>query len=143
MKKPLAIILLILGGAVAITLIAFATAITFVVMALFIPAEGAWILYTLMAMLLFLISYSFKFPRDFFKNKYNVNAPVFIICVCAPSLIAAEISNLMYTPSISEGSTVDSTAVRLIFWLIITGVFTFWMIVHATVAAIGKHRMKQ
>lgn len=140
MNKLWAIVLLILGSAVITTIISLVSGLIFIVMALMIPVEGAVVLYILMAMFLFLASYPSMYPRNFFKKKYNVNAPVFTLCVCAPSLIAAEIVNLVY---IYEPSVKASLAFPLILWLSTVGVFTVWMIVHATVAAMAKHRTKQ
>ena len=138
MKKPLAILLLILGGMVMITLIAFITGVIFLIMAGMIPASGGWVLYTAAAMFLFLVSYPFKFLRDYFKKDHGVNAPVFTVCFCAPSLIAAGAANLFYSPA-ADDSEVVSVEALLMFWLIITAVFTVWMIVHACVAAYKHH----
>lgn len=140
MKKPWAIVLLILGGAAITTIISLATGLVFIAMSIMIPVEGALVLYILLAMFLFLVSYPFVYLRDFFKKKYNVNAPVFTICVCAPSLIAAEIVTLVYIAEPSENS---SLALPLIFWLGTTAVFTFWMIVHACIAAARRQWMKR
>ena len=142
MKKALAILLLILGGAVTITLVDLATAVFFIMMGLIIPAEGGWALYTMAVMFLFLVNYPFKFLREYCKKKYKINAVVFIICFCAPSLIAAEAANLLYEPPAVDTSKYISSDVVLIFWLIITAVFTFWMIVQSCVIAYKVHRDK-
>ena len=141
MKKPLAILLLILGGAATITIIALVTGIVFLIFAMMIPASGGWVLYTAAAMFLFLASYPLYFLRDFFRQKYKVNAAVFIICFCAPSLIAAELANLLYTPTVEDTSVIPIST-RIIFWLVIAAVFTFWTIVHTCVEAYRIHRNK-
>lgn len=143
MKKPLAIVLLILGGAVTLSFIVLLTAILFFIIALILPVGGEWALYAIITVFLFLASYAFKYPREYFKKKFNLNPVVLIVCICAPSLIAAVTVNIMYTPGMIDnvGFFTGEAAIR--FWLIITAVFTFWMIVHAGVAAFKKYRMKK
>ena len=142
MKKLLAILLLILGGAAVITLITLVTSVFFLILASMLPAEGGWALYTVAAMFLLIASYPFKFLREYFKIKFNVNAAVFTVCFCAPSLIAAETANLLYTPAETDDLLI-SVDVVLIFWLVITAVFTLWMIVHAVVENLNKLRLNR
>ena len=137
MKKPLAMILLVLGGAAATVVVALVTGVIFIILASMIPAEGGWVLYTAAAMFLFLSSYPFRFLREFYKREHNVNAAVFTVCFCAPSLIAAGAVNIFCTPG-EIGVFSGEAVIR--FWLIITAVFTFWMIVHACIEAYMKHR---
>ena len=138
MKKALAIVLLIFGGAVTVSFITALTMIFFFIIALILPVGGDWALYAMIVIFLFLASYSFKYPREYIKKKYNINSAVFVVCICAPSLIAAEAANLLYSPP----DTGTNFTARLALWLGITGVFTFWMIVHACTAAYKKHRDK-
>lgn len=139
MKKPLAILLLILGGVVAMALVIFLTWFVFFMLAMLIPVGGDWVLYTLTAMFLFYASYPLLFLREFFKNKYNINAAVFTACFCVPSLIVTGILCLTYTleiPGFISGKAV------VLSWFVIPAVFTFWAIVHACIAAYKKYRDK-
>ena len=142
MKKPLAILLLILGGVVTISLIALVTGVAFLILALLIPASGEWAFYGVGAMFLFLVCYPFKFLRFFLRKKYNINAAMFIVYSCAPSLIAAEIANLLTEHKVADTSGNISIEVIFFFWLIITAVITFWMIVQSGVEAYKRHMDK-
>lgn len=142
MKKPLAILLLILGGAVAITVISLVTGIAFLILSLFIPAGGEWAFYMIGAMFLFLVCYPFKFLRAYFKRKYNVSAAMFIVYSCVPSLIAAAIVNLLNEHKVPDPSEGISSEVMFFFWLIISAVIAFWMIVHAGVEAYKRYMDK-
>lgn len=133
MKKPLAIFLLIIGGAASVTLVAFMTMVVFVVLSMFISAGGEWALYTIVALFVYALSYLARHPRIYYKKKYNVNDAVFIACTCAPSLIAAAAVYFTYTP---EESGVDATQVRLLFWLIAAAAFTLGLILRACGAVI-------
>ena len=142
MKKPLAMILLVLGGAAATVVVALVTGVIFIILASLIPESGGWALYTVAAMFLFLIAYAFGFLREHYRKTHNVNAAVFTVCFCAPALIAAGVVNLIYTPELIGDLGVFSTEALLRFWLIITAVFTLWMIVHAGIAAYKRHMDK-
>lgn len=142
MKKALAILLLIVGGAAFIALIAWLTTWAFIILSVLVPENGAWVLITLAVMFLFIVSYPFGFLRENLKKKFRINPAVFVVCFCAPSLIAGVAANLLYTPVVNDGTKYIPVGVWLIFWLIITAVFTFWMIVHACVAEYKIHRDK-
>ena len=141
MKKPVAILVLILSGVAIITVTAAVTMFFFLILAAMIPAGGSWALYTVAVMFLMMASYPMTFMREYYKRYQKVNSPVFTVCFCAPSLIAAEAANLLYTPPENDESVIPLTTI-LIFWLVITAVFTFWMIFHACVEAYKKHRDK-
>ena len=141
MKRPVAILVLIIGGAAIISVTAAVTMIFFLVIASMIPTEGGWVLYTAAAMFLMLASYPMTYMREYYRKRQKINSPVFTVCFCAPSLIAAETANLLYKPPQTDSSFIPISTV-LIFWLAITAVFTFWMIFHACVEAYKKHKDK-
>ena len=120
-------------------LVTLLTMVLFFMIALILPAQGGWALYTLTAMFLLFASYPFGYFRNIFRTKYNVKAPVFIICFCAPSLIASAVVNLIYDPELIGNLGVFSTEALLRFWLIITAVTTLWTAVHAGAAAYKRH----
>ncbi len=142
MKKALAILLLILGGAVGIALLTLLTVFIFFIAALMLPVGGEWALYLVTAGFLLLAGYPINHLRDIFKKKYNVCAPVFLTCLCAPSVIASVILRVTYSPVPTEPPSVDTTAVRLTFWLYAAAVFTVGVILRAIYAAIMKRRKK-
>ena len=143
MKKPLAILLLILGGLVTISLIALVTGVAFMILSLFIPVGGEWAFYGVGAMFLFLVCYPFKFLRFNLRKKYNINEAMFIVYSCAPSLIAAEIANLLTEHKVPDAASGDiSIEVLFFFWLIITAAITFWMIVQSGVEAYKRYMDK-
>ena len=142
MKKPLAITLLTVGGAAVLTLIAFLAVVVFVVLSMFIKEGGEWALYTLAAMFVFALSYLGNHPRNFFKKKYNVNAVVFTLCVCAPSVIASLLVYLLHTPNPTGENGTDPVQIWLLFWVLSTGIFTVGMIIRAAWGALmdkAKH----
>lgn len=133
MKKPLAIILLIIGGAGAIALLALLTIFLFVIAALMIPAGGEWALYTILAGFLLLAGYPVNHLREFFKKNYNVPAPVFLACLCAPSVIVSVILRL---------TCPDNFDIWLASWVFSAGVFTFGVVWRAIFAAIMERIKK-
>lgn len=141
MKKPVAILVLILSGAAIIAVTSAITMLFFLILAAMIPAGGSWALYTAAAMFLLMASYPMTFMREYYRRYQKINSAVFTVCFCAPSFIAAEAANLLYTPPENSDSVVPIETI-LLFWLVITAVFTFWMIVHACVEAYKKHRDK-
>lgn len=142
MKKPIAILLLILGGAAASALVAFMTIVLFVMLALMLPVGKEWVLYTLLVLFVFALSYLAKHPRNYYRKQYKVNAPVFITCVSAPSLIAAAAVYFTYVPVPAEESGVDPVQVYLLIWLLSAAVFTLGLIGRAC-AEIIKLKIEQ
>lgn len=143
MKKPLAILLLILGSVLITAFTTLFTAVMFIVMAMMIPAGGAWALYSILAFFLLLVSHPINtYLREFFKRKYNVKAPVFVACFCLPTLIAAELANLKYMSLPPEHSTDELAALGLIAWLMVSGVLTVWLVLGTFFASVNARRMK-
>lgn len=141
MKKPVAILILILVGILIIALSTLFVGVAFLGMALMIPEGGEWAIYSILAFFLLLVSYPVHGLRGFFKEKYNVKAPVFLICFCLPSLIAAETANLMYK-SVPSGDASDILYTVLILWLITAGVITAWLVIGTFVSSLRKRVMK-
>lgn len=137
MKKSLAILLLILGGAAGIAFITALTGIVCIIAALMIPVGGEWALYAILAGFVLLTGYPVNSLRELFKKKYNVSAPVFLICMCTPSVIAA-VTVLVTHP---ELPSVGLIAVRPIF-VFTTAVFTVGVVWRAIYAAI-RERIKK
>lgn len=142
MKKPLAIFWLIIGGAAAVTLVTFMTIVLFVMLAMIISVGNEWLLYTLLAVFVFSVSYLARHPRKLYKKKYKVNTAVFIACTCAPSVIAAAVVYFTYTPVPSEETGVDVVQMGLLLWLITTAAFTLSMIIRAC-AEVIKYKIEQ
>lgn len=131
MKKPVAILLLLVGGAASVALVAFMTMVVFVVLSMFISAGGEWALYAIVALFVYALSYLARHPRAYFKKKHNIGDAAFIALSCAPMLIAAAVVYFTHTPVISEESGVDVMQVRLLFWLISSAAFTLSLIIRA------------
>ena len=122
-------------------LVTLLTGLVFLILAIVIPANGAWALYSILAFFLLLVSYPVNsYLREFFKTKYKVKTPVFLVCVCVPSLIAAEIANLAYISSPPNGEAANFITIGLIAWLIVSGVLTFWLVIGAFIASIKARR---
>lgn len=141
MKKTIAILLLILGGAVSVTLVAFMTIVLFVMLAMIISVGNEWLLYALLAVFVFSVSYLARHPRKLYKKKYKVNTAVFIACTCAPSVIAAAVVYFTYTPAPSEKPEIDVVQLGLLLWLITAAAFTLSMIIRAC-AEVFKARIE-
>lgn len=133
MKKPIAILVLVLGGAASAALVAFMTMVVFVVLSMFISEGGEWALYAIVALFVYALSYLARHPRIYYKKKYNIGDAVFIACTCAPMLIAAAAVYFTHTPVISEETGVDVMQVRLLFWLIASAAFTLSLIIRAVI----------
>lgn len=141
MKKPVAILVLIFGGAVIMAVAVVLTLMFFLMLASIIPEEGSWAVYVVTVMFLMAASYPTGFIREYYKLYHNINSPVFTVLFCAPTCIAAGASYLLYSPTENEASGA-SVKTALLVWLVITAVFTFWMIVHACVDAYKRYRDK-
>lgn len=137
MKKPVAILLLLIAGAASAALVVFLTMIVFVSLAIIIPVGGEWALYTISALFIFAVTYLSNHPRKYYRRQYNINAAVFTACVCAPSLIAAAVFFLAHTPAPSEESGVDAVQVRLLYLLITMAVFSLSLVIRAVTDAIN------
>lgn len=137
MKKPLAVLLLILGGAVTVTLADIITAFGFFMLVMLIPS-GIWLVYTILAMFLFYASYPLMYIRENIKTKYNINAVVFVVCFCAPSLIASGAAYFFAPDIIGDMGFISGEGV-LAFWFVSTAVFSFWTIVHTCIASYKTH----
>lgn len=131
MKKPIAILLLILGGAAAGALVAFMTVVLFVMLALMLPVGKEWVLYTVLVLFVYALSYLAKHPRKHFKRQYKVNAPVFIACVSVPSLILSAVLYFTYVPVPLEETDGDPIQLYLLISLISVAVFTLSLIIRA------------
>lgn len=142
MKKPLAIFWLIIGGAAAVTLVAFMTIVLFVMLAMIVSVGSEWLLYTLLAVFVFSVSYLARHPRKLYKKKYKVNDAVFIACTCAPSVIAAAVVYFTYTPAPSKETGVDVLQIGLLLWLISAAAFTLSVIIRAC-AEVIKNKIEQ
>lgn len=142
MKKFIAIIFLILGGAAGITLLTLLTAFVFMIAAMMLPVGGEWALYTITAGFVLLAGYPVNHLRELYKKQYNICAPVFLVCLCAPSVIASVIVRVTYSPVETEPSSADIVGVRLMFWVIVAAVFTVGVVWRAIYAAIRKRRNK-
>lgn len=140
MKKTIAIILLILGGAAGIALLTLLTMLVYVIAAMMIPVGGEWALYTITACFVLLTGYPVNHLREFYKKKYGVCAPVFLACLCAPSVIASVIVRATYSPVETEPPSADTAALRLTFWVLVAAVFTVGVVWRAIYAAIVKRR---
>lgn len=142
MKKFIAIILLILGGAAGIALLTLLTAFVFIIAAMMLPVGGEWALYTITAGFVLLAGYPMNQLRELYKSKYNICAPVFLACLCAPSVIASVIVRVTYSPVETEPPSVDRIALMLTFWVFVAAVFTVGVVWRAIYAAIKKRRNK-
>lgn len=131
MKKPVAIIALMLGGAASVALVAFMTMIVFVMLSMFISVGGEWGLYAISALFVYAVSYLGRHPRAYFKKKHNIGDAAFIALACVPELIASAVVYFVHTPVISEETGEDIMQVRLLFWLVASAAFTLSLIIRA------------
>lgn len=140
MKKFIAIILLILGGAAGIALLTLLTAFVYIIAAMMLPVGGEWALYTITTGFILLAGYPMNHLREMYKKTYSVCAPVFLACLCAPSVIASVIVRVTYSPVETEPPSVDRIALMLTFWVFAAAVFTVGVVWRAIYAAIRKWR---
>lgn len=133
MKKAPAVLLLIVGGAVGLTLITLMMMIAALIAAIMIPADKEWMLYVLLGLFVFLISYPFRYLYITFKKKYKVPLIVFAACLCLPSAAASIAVNLLYEPAEQSSLTL-----LLALWLFVTGVFTITLLIHTGIYEIKR-----
>lgn len=141
MKKPVAIILLLVAGAASTALVAFMTIIVFVMLAMFISVGGEWALYTISALFVYAVSYLGRHPRAYFKTKYNIGDAAFIALACVPELIASAVFYFVHTPVISEETGTDILQFWLLFWLIASAAFTLSLVIRVVIDHI-KYRIE-
>lgn len=143
MKKSLAILLLIFGGAAGIALITLLTGIVCIIAAMMIPVGGEWALYVVLVGFVLLMGYPVNRLRELFKKQYDVFALVFLTCLCAPSVIASVIvlltgtENPIELPGILGLIDVEKT------FVFTTAVFTVGVVWRAIYAAIIEKRKKK
>lgn len=106
MKKPLAMLVLIVGGVVGIAFVAGLSFLLFLIASLILPTGTEWALYAILVMFIYLASYPTKYLGAFYKERYSVGAPVYSVCFCAPAVIAAVCVFLVCRPS--AAASVDS-----------------------------------
>lgn len=130
-KKPVAILALILGGAVAVAMVAYMTMVVFITLSMFFKVGYEWALYTITALFVYAMSYLGRHPRAFYKKTHNIGSAAFIALACVPSLIAAVLLYLLHTPQIVEETGTDVMGVRLLFGLVASAAFTLSLIIRA------------
>lgn len=143
MKKPLAILVLIVGGAAGITLAALLGYMFFIVAALMLPTGAEWILYTVLVIFIYLIGYPTKHLGTLYKKKYSVGTPAFLVCFCAPSVIASVLVGLTYKPAPDAVLGVDTAEFRVMFWLFAVLAFSLGVILRETITAVSAKRKKR
>lgn len=143
MKKTLAILVLIVGGAAGTTLTALLGYMFFVVVALMLPAGTEWALYSTLVIFIYLIGYPTKHLGTFYKNKYSVGTPVFLVCLCAPSVIASVLVVLTHRSAPDAVPGIDTAEFRVMFWLFVVLAFSLGVILRETITAISAKRKKR
>lgn len=141
MKKPLAILVLIVSGAAGITLVAVLSYIIFLMASLMLPTGAEWVLYTVLVMFIYLASYPEKHLSAFYKEKYSVGTPVYLICFCAPAVIASVSILLVCSPV--PAASIDSSDFILRFGLFAVLASSLGIILRETVTAVYAKRKKR
>ncbi|MDE6733071.1 MAG: hypothetical protein K2J77_09380 [Oscillospiraceae bacterium] len=135
-KKPVAILALIGGGAVAVAMVAFMAIVVFITLSMFFKQGFEWALYVVTALFVYAMSYLGRHPRAFYKKTHNIGSAAFIALACVPSLIAAVLLYFFHTPEIAEETGTDVMGVRLLFGLAASAAFTLSLIIRAVTDAI-------
>lgn len=141
MKKPLAMLVLVVGGAAGIALIAALSYILFLIASLMLPTGAEWALYAILVMFIYLASYPTKHLSEFYKKRYGVGTPVYLLCFCAPAVTAAVIICLACKPAPAE--SVDSANFILRFGLFAVLAFSLATIFRETITAVSEKRKKR
>lgn len=141
MKKPLAILVLMVGGAVGITLVAVLSFIVFLIASLMLPTGAEWGLYAILVMFVYLASYPTKYLSAFYKERYSVGTPVYLICFCAPAVIASVGIFLACRPA--PAASIDSSDFILRFGLFAVLASSLGIILRETVTAVSAKRKKR
>lgn len=141
MKKPLAILVLIVGGAVGITLVAVLSYILFLIASLILPTGAEWALYAILVMFVYLASYPTKYLSAFYKERYSVGTPVYLVCFCAPAMIASVSICLACRPA--TAASVDSADFILMFGLFAVLASSLGIIIRETITAVSVKRKKR
>ena len=142
MKKPLAMILLVLAGT---AWIAFSTAFTyflFLMTGFILPAGADWIMYAILTLFVYLAGYPVKFFVETYKRKYSVNAGVFLTCLCAVPIAGAVTARIIYKPAPDELPGVNQPDFLIWFALAVILAFSLGVIARTVGTIVAKKVFK-